>query len=434
MNPISRFSALAALLLPLAAAAQPAPQVAKAKPYPVLIRNYNFGNFAKSKADFADFAAKQAEGWDERFSPASLAGEGPYAFLAVANNGGLLLAVRADGAKLGDDGFPGGSLEVQIRTSARNTPVGDAPVLLRLDLDVPEPEPVRRAPNPAWWLYHLERRFSHRQPAFLAYTPGTPGLFFPAMKNTSHAFLRRPEGGWHALFHIPFSDLYGHAWPMCVAGQADMWRVRVARRASDGSVAIWGGVGDNPGEEGRILWPKGSQKGFEDLCHAMSQEITKIGERYTGEVQRQRTIWQAAERERHFYFPKTKEPTYHRFDRASDNLFFNHVFGALLKENENLAKAVAPAKEKAQTPVFSYPDSVRPKILRGMGRMIYFDELVDACRRDYLRNQLLGRAVTPPDPALAEAARRKARADELDPTVAGDNAGEGAIQLDDIEF
>jgi hypothetical protein len=68
-----------------------------------------------------------------------------------------------------------------------------------------------------------------------------------------------------------------------------------------------------------------------------------------------------------------------------------------------------------------------------MDRLIYFDGLVDACRRDYLRNQLLGRTVTPPDPSSAEAARRKARADELDPTAAGVDAGE-AIQLDDIEF
>lgn len=364
-------------------------------------------------------------GLDRRFGPAGSPAAGGYAVFTYFNPGEWVVGISADGPVLPAGGRPGGTVELEFRDTGRNTDGGGCPYRLRYDLAdaAAKGPPPRQAPNPAWWLYKLERRYEDARPGLEVVPLMTRGSSYPALPGATALFLPRPEGGWILAARIRWGDLYGK-WPFGKPGAAATWRLRVTRTTAEGEKLVWGA---NDGE-GRVRWPKTGAETVEALCKAM--DIPAAIARYEETLARQRDVYMAAERDRHFNHVVTPGPCLHTHDAESSARFRAAVLDKIERDNANLVAAVRPARKGLPPRLFSQPGAIRAELIAGLGRILHVDEAIERGRRDFLRNELLGRKTGAP----AAAAPPERGADAPDgPDATWDDA-DGQIQLDDLAF
>ena len=425
MNKTNRFllSTFTTLFLVLPLVAQPH------RSYEVKRTEFRFASLGKPEELEAVLKDLGDKALDTAFTTIPADGdsiEKSHAFFTFFHSGDWVIGLSVDGPVLEGDALPGGTIEIQFRDTARNATSGGAPHVLRFSLEETPPAPKkRRAPNPAWWLYHLERRFPAVSRSLEVVPLMTFGGGYSSLPGRDHHFIRRPGGGWYFLAKISWQDLYGD-WPFTRLGVADTWRVRITRTTSGGTSHVWGGEDG----AGRIRWPKMTPDILESFCKSMA--LAQAIEAYEKEVGRQKDLYMAARRDKHFNHVKTPGPNRHLYDLDTSERFLRAGVGAVEKANANLLKATKPKKKGQHSPLFSQPPAIREKLMTDLDRIFHVDETFEEARRDFLRNELLGRKTEVADAESAAKKKKKSGAEELD-AFWNDDGGE-QIQLDDLEF
>jgi len=196
-------------------------------------------------------------------------------------------------------------------------------------------------------------------------------------------------------------------------GRGDLWFIGLERSPDTGRPLA-----------GRVLWPRGHAEYYKRFADKMGTgPMTGI---YKDELGRTRDVWLTGSSERFYPFAKTAKPTFHRYDNASDSMFYNRLVRPLIDANENAWQLIWTDKE--HKPKFiGQPERVKMLIWKNLGRMLFLSHEVGLRRLDYLEGRYAG--VEPPeyvpkvDPSRANM-----------PTEPDIDYDPDQIQLDDKEF
>ncbi|MBQ6247185.1 MAG: hypothetical protein IJK04_09990, partial [Kiritimatiellae bacterium] len=325
-----------------------------------------------------------------------------------------------NGPPLGKHKQPGGTLEFRLYVST-DEPGVFLPYRFHCDFN-PSYYSARRAPATGRDnvpFFGTDERF---RPFYIAYGVGNPRVwmwsrlrdFGPDYPNP------RPDlrvegnrgGGWKATLTCHWLYLYGH-WPMQTPGRSDIWFV---------------GVDNAPGLDhpiaGRVLWPRGHADNFRHFAEKL--DTRAITDLYKEELGRTRDVWTTADAERLYPFAQTEKPTFHRYDRESDKMFYDRLVRPLLDANENAWQLLWTDKQHDKPKFVQQSDRVKMLIWQNLGRMIFLSHEVGLRRRDYLEGRYAGvepPEYSPPPNPLADAPKEPDA--DYDPD---------SIQLDDKEF
>lgn len=269
--------------------------------------------------------------------------------------------------------------------------------------------PGERAPTDGHGLWFVEERWGRGVLRLYGANPewrvasvasGTGGSLYPYLFPRFWYEPKKDGKGWTAWLHFPWLPLLRH-WPSVRPETSDSWFVSV----------------DIPGVAAtacEMQWGKGRVEN-------LAKFVGRIGEkgvlgRYQSEKDLVSEIYTQWHEDRYYDFAKTKEPTYHRFDAATDGMFYARVVEPMMEANEKTVKAL---------PRFGkMPDAEKLAFCKSLEGLVFFFDDVSAARRDYILLRQSGKE--PPEPP------RKARPKDKEPSdepVLDD--GEGTMQLDE---
>ncbi len=282
-----------------------------------------------------------------------------------------------------------------------------------------------RAATPArdLFLYSLEERFTpyatgyerpqirvRHRPQLRTFTAEHPDLH-PTLQ-----VVPRKEGGWTARVTLPWHALHAF-WPTVRPGKVDVWYAALDRLPN----------GTKPAPVA-LAWPRGAEANIAKFVSKLDLRAFSVC--YKEELARTADTWMASFHERLYDAPKTERPTFHRFDRESDEAFRTRFVDPLVKANENAWELMQSDRDHHNPRLLSAPDHVMMQIGKNLDRYLYLSRAVGAARRDYLRDRFAGKPLgEPPKPDDSKNA----------PSVPGDgtfleNAAVPGLDLDDVEF
>lgn len=257
------------------------------------------------------------------------------------------------------------------------------------------------------------------------YAYGVPNVharLYPRLRDFSPAYpelvphfeyKRNKGGGWHVTLSFKWHELYG-LWPMAKTGRSDLWFVGLERSPETGRPLA-----------GRVLWPRGSEASWTKFCGALDYHA--ITDRYRRELGRTRDIWSTGPAERYYPFAVTKGETFHRYDPASDAIFFSRVVMPLIDANANAWELIEVTKKQPKPKIDAKPDSIRQEVWRSLGNLLYLSHAIGEKRLEYLEGRHAGE-IPPEYKSKAEAFK------ESKPTEMNADFDPDAIQLEDKEY
>ncbi len=326
---------------------------------------------------------------------------------------------HTNGPSLKPWSMPGGTLDFRLYIQGEK-PGTFLPYRYHCDMD-PQWRGTRApATGREGSLFGIDERF---RPFSIAYGVGNPRVWvWPRLRDytpfypnprPSFSVQGNKEGGWRATLTFSWLSFYGH-WPMMGDGKSDIWFVGLEKDPFTGGPVA-----------GRILWPRGSNNNFRKFAETMTTaEMTGL---YKEELDRTRTMWTTAGAESGYPFAKTERPTFQRYDKEGDSMFFNRLVQPIVDANDNAWQLIWTDKEHKNPKFNQQSDRVKMLIWQHLGRMLYMSYNVGLLRRDYLERRYAGDE--PPEPVKKVDLSRVKAPDE--PDVDFDD---GAIQLDDKEF
>lgn len=340
----------------------------------------------------------------------------------AADKGGFSISYSTtEGPPLAKGTLPGGTLDFRLYLPGENQ--GEfLPYRFHCDL------------NPAWYsakrapargrehsLFGIDERF---RPFSVAYGVNNSRVWtWPRLRDfgpdypdphPSVSVTGNKNGGWTATLSCKWAYLCGH-WPMQREGKSDMWFVGLERsRETGGPLA------------GRVIWPRGGKAFFKVFAAAMKPgDMTTV---YSTELDRTKKVWTTAAEERLYPYAQTQKPSFNRFDRESDRIFWERLVEPLCISNENAwiiieTRKDHPSKLPAQT------ETVKSAIWRNFERMGRLSHDVGLRRLVYLEDRFAGRELPPLPPKRKTAAEIALEHEEPDADYDPDG-----LQLDDKEF
>ena len=174
------------------------------------------------------------------------------------------------------------------------------------------------------------------------------------------------------------------------------WRLKVVRRAADGSRYVWG-TDERPfAGYGFIKWPAFSQ-GFRS--GAYRQWIIAGARRPAGDATDfVSEYWRVAPLEASYGFLAPATPTFQPREAASDALFRSACLAPFLAANDKMLAALDYDSGKGAV-AFGWPADEKDRFFSTQAARVYSVRAdVDELRRRYLLDRLLGREVKPPAP------------------------------------
>lgn len=326
-----------------------------------------------------------------------------------------------EGPPLAKGAFPGGTLDFRLYLPGENQ--GEfLPYRFHCDFN-PAWYGARRAParGRELWLFGTDERF---RPFSIAYGVGNPRVWtWPRLRDfgpdypnprPSVSVAGNKNGGWTATLSCRWAFLCGH-WPMQREGRSDLWFVGVERPGGTGGPLA-----------GRILWPRGGKAFFTAFAAAMTpDDMTSV---YSIELDRTKKVWTTAYEERLYPYAKTQKPSFNRYDRESDSIFWKRLVEPLCVSNEN-SWAIIETRKDHPSKLPSQTDTIKAAIWRSFGRMGRLSHDVGLRRLAYLEDRFAGRELPPLPPKRKTAAEiaREHREPDADYNPDG-------LQLDDKEF
>ena len=204
------------------------------------------------------------------------------------------------------------------------------------------------------------------------------------------------------------------------------WRLKVIRRAADGSRYVWGADERPFAGYGFIKWPAFSQgvRGG-----AYRQWIIAGARKPAGDAtDLVREYWRVAPLEASYGFIDPGVPTFQPREAASDTLFRTARLDPFLAANDKMLAALDYSSEKGAV-AFGWPADEKDRFFQTQASRIYSVQAdVDELRRRYLLDRLLGREVKPPEPKT-DKKKSAAAPDPADINSVGDDAP--ALELDE---
>ena len=348
--------------------------------------------------------------------------ESGHGLLAVYNDTGWLLVVRHDDTA--DKPRPDGRIEIFIATRP-DAPAPDAPHHLVLDFDDHGPT-NRMVDRQMYEVAGIEERERRTGPAIVQHGLLTEGYAYEPLDVAFRTF-PRPGGGFYTTFFFRWGR-FAAVLPDGARG-AQTWRFKIIRMTPGGTRFVWG-VNPHPhAGHGVLRWPAFRSDFLADIYRQWL--TTGYGADYVAQKDRLHACWTVSRREQDYGFLTVAEPTFEPRNPTSDALFVATALDPLIHANQKLADAVyKPRFSPKPLPVLSMPEPVRKLIFAELPRLRTFRDDVDARRRDFLLNCLLGRAPQPPPPRESK---------ETDITETGWDAIDAAagnvnIDLDDTVF
>ncbi len=213
------------------------------------------------------------------------------------------------------------------------------------------------------------------------------------------AFFRWPAFG----LEIPFFDKNPHG---------VRWRLKVIRRAVDGSRYVWGDDERPYAGYGFLKWPPFTQ-GFRTAAYR--QWIIAGARKPAGDVtDGEREYWRVSPMETAYGFLAPAEPTFQPREAASDTLFCKALLDPFFASNEKMLSALSYSSEKGAA-AFRWPTDEKDRFFSTqIGRVYSVKADIDELRRRYVLDRLLGREVKPPEPKKAKPAAAAPGVSDLD--------------------
>lgn len=221
------------------------------------------------------------------------------------------------------------------------------------------------------------------------------------------------EGGWRVTLSFRWYELYG-LWPMAKTGKSDIWFVGLERSPETGRPLA-----------GRLLWPRGSESAWAKFCGGFN--YGDLTDRYRRELGRTRDVWSSGPAERYYPFASTEAETFHRYDPASDGIFFSRVVMPLIDANANSWELIEVTKKQPKPKLDAKPDAIRQIVWRSLGNLLYLSHAVGDKRLEYLEGRHAGE--------IPSEYKSKAEAfEESKPVEMNADFDPDAIQLEDKEY
>ena len=173
------------------------------------------------------------------------------------------------------------------------------------------------------------------------------------------------------------------------------WRLKVIRRAADGSRYVWGADERPYAGYGFIKWPPFPQ-GFRGSIYR--QWIIAGARNPAGqETDDEREYWRVSPLETAYGFLTPAEPTFQPREAASDTLFRQALLDPFFASNEKMLAALSYSSEKGAV-AFGWPADEKDRFFSTqIGRVYSVKADVDELRRRYVLDRLLGREVKRPE-------------------------------------
>jgi hypothetical protein len=349
--------------------------------------------------------------------------ESNHGVLVTYNDTGWLLVVRHDDAAPGRK--PDGRFDIFLATDTPDAALPRAPHRLVLDLD-DHGFTNRMAPNHMGAALGIEERNRRTGPAIVQERLLTEGYDYAPLQVAFKTF-PRPEGGFYTTFFFAWGSFA--EWLPAAERKGVEWRIKIVRTTPSDAQFVWG---ENPhlyAGYGTLRWPI-LRDDF--LFHLYRQWLTTgYGNEYVDAKNRLHGLWTVAAREHDYGFLAVPEATFEPRNKTSDHLFYKTALVPLIRKNHKLAEAISKPKLSTKPfAVLSMPEPVRKLVFAELPRLRTFRHEVDALRRDFLLNCLLGRTPPlPPEPETKEPDVIEANWDSIEAQT-----GNVDIELDDVKF
>ncbi len=317
--------------------------------------------------------------------------ESGHQIVVLINDCGWDVMVRFDCADAA--AARGGTTEFYLATDASAAEARHAP--RHIAIHPADPNETAMAPNFMGAAVPVEARNrpDHTRPYMTedalagGYAPTGPvGHEFAIRKGAGDgvwyvsAFFRWPAFG----LELPFFDKNPHG---------VRWRLKVIRRAADGSRYVWGTDERPYAGYGFIKWPPFSQ-GFRGSIYR--QWIIAGARTPAGKVtDDEREYWRVSPMETAYGFLAPTAPTFQPREAASDTLFRQALLNPFFASNEKMLSALSYSSEKGAI-AFGWPADEKDRFFSTqIGRVYSVKADIDERRRRYLLDRFLGREVKP---------------------------------------
>ncbi len=318
--------------------------------------------------------------------------ESGHQMAVLCNDSGFVIFIRFD---CGDEAAArGGTTDIYFSTDESATEGRHPP--RHVTLHPGDPEEEKMVPNFFGAAVPIEARKRQDRTRPYIEEERLPGGYAPTGP-LKHVFaINKGANGWYVSMFFKWESvpLELPFFPKTPRGLR--WRLKVIRRATDGSRYVWGADERPFAGYGFLKWPAmppGFRSGSFRQCI-----IAGLSSPAIGATEETVDYWRVSPNEASYGFLAPKAETFQPREAASDTLFKKSFLDPFVASNEKMLSALSYSSEKGAK-AFGWPQDEKDRFLTTqLGRLYTFREDVDEMRRRYVLERLLGREVKPPAP------------------------------------